>query len=345
MFDLFEFLESLDAAALTVREQARIDNRDVDELLWSSLAPRQDVQSIKLSEMVVPDYRPMADRRNWGGDGRLIPQVSADFRNYEMNPIESFFQYGEKNLQRLLERFAGNRQQVLDQMEARIPDRVTQNVDAVYRRLEKDFWEAYLLGTIDVTNPQTGETITTDFQFDAARYPTEDWVNNNAYDLFLQNARDAERAISGGIAGAMLKEPILEQIQSDGPTVDGNRLTRRELRDRLQQELDQSFFIRPDSRSAEEFQSAGTERTEVDYFEPSRVAYIPSGGRVGDTAFAPIGRAYQYVQESGGRADERGVAVFPEVINNGKALKVEHQLNAMPIPQERFVWVVDTGIT
>ena len=346
MFDFLEFLRNFDAAALTLREQTRIDNRDTDELIWDALFPRADVDSIVLSEMRIPDYRPTADRRNWDGDGRLIPLVSGDYKEWEMLPIGTYFTYGERHLTRLLENFQGNADLVLNSLNARIPDRIETNVDADYRRLELDAFNTWTKGEIDVVNPQTGTAQTVSLEIDPTRYPTEDWVSGNAYVAMLDAINDADRALRGGVGGAVLTQEVLYKVRNDAATfLDVPRLTRTQLIDQFGSELGRDFSVRVESRTTEVFTGAGSARTETRYMEPPYVAFVPQSQAIGVSAFAPIGRAYDYVQQTDNRVDVRGVSVFPEAKNNGKQLKVETQLNAMPVPREGWTYVIDTGIT
>jgi hypothetical protein len=247
----------------------------------------------------------------------------------------------------MAEQMDGQQELIMDRIGARIPDRVDDNVDAVFRRVEMDAHKAWLDGEILVNNPEDGSTHTASFEFDSARYPSEDWGANNAYTSFLDHANKAQKRIRGGVAGAILPDKVMTEILKDAPQGDnGLKMTRREFRQRVEDELDQSFNIRiGDNRTADVFDGQGTATSETEYWQPGKVGFVPQGGRIGSTAFAPIARAYNYRADAGDRVDVRQVAVFYVVKNEGKNLKVETQLNALPIPLEPFVYVVDSQIT
>lgn len=76
-----------------------------------------------------------------------------------------------------------------------------------------------------------------------------------------------------------------------------------------------------------------------------RVAAIPAGGEVGRTHFAPVLRAQEMALSAGDAGiDVRGATVYPISQNDGKAIKYAGQLNALSVPYQQLLWVIDAGV-
>jgi len=346
MFDFLQFLDENEGVVQTAREQARLDERDMDQLMWSDVFPRTNVNSIRISEMRLPDQRPVASRREWSGSGRRIPVRSPDERTIEMIPIGTEISYEEYEMQRMAEQMNGQQELIADRLRADIPDRIDMHADAAYRRIEVDAHHAWLNGEIRVRNPETGETYTVSLQFDGQRYVSEDWSGgSDAYASMLDAIRDADSKLRGGVAGALVTQDILFKMRDDAPAgEDGRRMTTAELNQAFSGDLGREFTVSvADLRSADVFDGTGTSTTRTPYFDSGKVAFVPQGGQIGTTAFAPIARAFEYANQDE-RISVRDLAVFYIVANNGKSLTIEPQLNAMPIPLEEFVTVYDTNI-
>lgn len=346
MFDFSQFIDENEGVIQTAREQARLDERDMDQLIWSDVFPRTNVDSIRISEMRLPDQRPVASRREWSGSGRRIPVQAPDQRTIEMIPIGTEISYEEYEMQRMAEQLNGQQQLIADRLNADIPDRIDMHADAAYRRIELDAHHAWLNGEIKVRNPETGETYTVSLQFEGQRYVSEDWSGgNDAYANLIDAMHDANDKLRGGVAGALVTQKMLFKIRDDAPTgEDGLRMTTRELNEALSNDLGREFTVSvADNRSADVFDGTGTSTTRQSYFSSGKCAFVPQGGQIGTTAFAPIGRAFEYAQQDE-RISVRDLAVFYIVANDGKSLTIEPQLNAMPIPLEEFVTVYDTSI-
>ncbi|HSH45055.1 MAG TPA: hypothetical protein VK966_04325, partial [Longimicrobiales bacterium] len=135
--------EDLSAAALTVRAQA-VSPNDNGQLLWDVFFPRSNVDSVKLSELTSLDWRPVADRREWNAPGRLIPMLTPTGRTLVMVPIESYFQIGEEEMQKLVEQnLSASQQQFRQLIRATVPQRVEMLASANYRRIEVDAFNAW----------------------------------------------------------------------------------------------------------------------------------------------------------------------------------------------------------
>lgn len=344
-------LDLLDPATLTVEAQALppLDRGDV--LLWDTFMPREDVDSTRLYSVTTLDYRPAADRREWNARGRLIPAPTPARRQVSIVPIEARDKIDEQEMQRLNESANGNAALIRDMMGVTIPARTERLVDAVYRRLELDAFSAWINGTITQRNPENAaQTYAASFGFDAARLNTAGtaWDNGavNAYTL-LQAWITAAEDMVGPIKGAMLRLATLNAILADAPNLANNVvMTRSQLEERITQDKGGPFQFYINENRVDVFTDGGTATTRQNVFPAQRIAAIPSDGRIGRTAFAPVVRAMEIAQQVGadGGIDVRGVTVYSEESNGGRELSIEAQLNALPVPEEQRVYVTNTGV-
>jgi hypothetical protein len=344
-------IEELSPTALTVRAQT-ISPNDNGALLWDIFMPRRDVDSVELEDVTTLDYRPAADRREWNGRGRYIPVKTPDTRTVSVVPIEAYDKIDEYEMQRLNERALGNSGVIQRLIGTSLPARVDRLAESVYRRLELDFVKAWTDGQIVQRNPQNGATYTASFGLSATRLTTAltAWNDGgvNAYDLFLtwyNNALD----LAGPGEGVMLRQATFNAIQADAPNVYTGtavpRLTRRDLEARIQDETGAAFRFYINENSVDVFDDGGTAITRTKVWPAQHVAYIPAGRRVGNTAFAPVVRAMD-MSAAGGAAsvDVRGLTVFYDAAGAGRDLTIEAQANAVPVPDEQKVVVIDAGV-
>lgn len=347
-FTWINLVRELSPAALTVRAQALSPN-DQDRLLWDAFFPRRDVDSVDLKDITTLDYRPTADRREWNADGRYVPMLTPAQRELTMVPIESYDKIEEQEMQKLMERSLGNAEIIKQIIGASLPARTDRLVQADYRRLELDAFAAWANGAIVQRNPQTGATYTASFGFDANRYQTAATAWNdggvNAYNEFLAWVQDAIETV-GPVAGVIMRLATLKEIQADAPQgVMQLPLTRAQLFDRVQQDLGQAFRFYIMEHTVGEFQTAGSAVTQRKVWPAQKVAIVPAGEQVGFTAFAPVVRAMQLaaaVPEAG--IDIRGVTVYHNAAAQAKELTIAAQLNAMPVPDEQKMFVIDAGV-
>jgi len=345
-FSWIEKVEDLSPAALTVRAQA-IDPTDQGVLRWNLFFPRNPVDSTDINEISTLDKRFVADRREWNGPGRYIPMATPDTRRIEIIPIESYDVINEREMQKLREQTRNNQATIMDIIGARIPQRVDKLVAANYRRLEMDAFKVWTSGTIVQVDPQTGKTFTTSFGIAAGRIQTAGtaWsAATSAYDEFLAWVEDAIEAV-GGIIGVTCRLSCVKTILADAPNMDnGVKMTRSNLEERIRQDIGGpfEFFIHEDS--VDVFNDGGTAHTRTKVFPDRILAAVPVGGVVGQAAFAPVARAYDIdtaVPNAG--IDVNGMTVYHEAFNSGKQLKIEAQVNALPIPAEDRVFVINIG--
>ena len=345
-----EAVDELTPAALTVRAQT-VDPTDQGRLYWSGFAPRQNVDSVNLADVTTLDDRPVADRREWNQRGRHVPPRTPARREVQMVPIEAYDKIDEYEMQRLAERFDANERLMASVIGVSIPDRVERLASADYRRLEVDFWNAWLTGVITQRNPQNAsETFAASFGFDAGRLQTAgtawDDPGVNAYDEFIAFMEDAKTSV-GNIAGAVMRQSIRQAIQADAPDlIGGVSMTFAQLQQRLSDDLGQAFFIQEVEDTVDVYTDGGTATTSTKVFTAGRVAAIPADGRIGYTAFAPVTRAMEMARAlPGAGIDARGVTVYYDEAGAGRDLTIECQLNALPVPDEQRVFVINTLIS
>src|SRR5687767_10741373 len=97
---IFAAVEDLSPAALTVRAQAR-STTNPGNLYWRGFFPRADVPSVRLQDMVTLDHRPVADRREWGQEGRQVVPKTPERRQIDIVPVEAYNRIGELEMQYL----------------------------------------------------------------------------------------------------------------------------------------------------------------------------------------------------------------------------------------------------
>ncbi len=341
-------VEELAPAALTVRAQTLSPN-DNGRLLWDVFFPRVNVDSVRLSDISTLDDRPAADRREWNARGRLIPVLTPAQRKLRMVPIEAYDKIDEEEMQYLMEGSFGNNAIVQEQIGVRIPDRTDRLAMACYRRLELDAMQAWATGTIVQRNPQNAtQTFTASFGFSGSRLQTAGttWsAAANAYNEFIAWYEDGIEAVGPG-DGAVMRLATLREILSDAPDLpNGVSMTRSQLADRVSQDIGQPFQFFIIENSLDVFDDGGTAKTRTKVWPAEQVAFVPAGREVGRAAFAPVIRAMELSnQVPEASIDVQGVTIYHDSGNGGRELEIDAQLNAMPVPDESKVFVIDAGV-
>jgi hypothetical protein len=339
--------DELSAAALTVRAQ-QIPLDDNGQLLWPTLAPRVDVDSLEFRSIDTVRFRPVGDRREWNTRGRMIPIRTPGSREFKWTPIETYNNYDEEQINELLTQVRGNVGLFRDLIRAGLPQRTDDLVNANARRIEVDFFTGWLLGTVTQRNPQTGVTNTATLGIDPARYeaPATTWaLAPNAYNEALAFAERARDAMGGNFKGLGLRGATLRDVRADAPLLvtGGRALTRAEIEDNFSQELGTPFRFYIFENTVDMFNDAGLDVSSQKLWATGRVAGIPNTP-VGETLFAPVLRAYNIAQvQPKAGIDVRGMTVYHEPENGGRGLTVECQVNAFSNPIERNVYVSNVG--
>jgi len=352
IFSWISQVAELGSAVLTAQAQT-VSPTDVDRLLWPTIFPRRDVNSIRLANIAGSiDYRPVADRREWNQRGREIPLITPDISAVEMIPIEAKFGINEREITLLREQAFGNEATFRAIVGTSITDRITGLAKANFRRIELDAFQAWALGQIVLRDPQGGaadETVSLGFA--VARYVTPAaWTGGAAGTAYAQLLAQLELAqeLTGSVAGVMLRLTTFKAIQESSPrpvNSDNVALTRSQLKDRVEQDTGRPFQFLINEDSADVFSDGGTTTARTKIWPANRVGFMPDGFQIGNTAFAPVSRAWDLAaQIPGGGIDIRGNTVYAEEANNGRSLSVECQVNALSVPDEQKVYVVNAGI-
>ena len=340
---------------LTILVQA-INPYDTDQLLWDVFFPRQDVPSVRLDNItpLIPT-RFVADRREWNARGRLIPQETPSTSELEMVPIESFFKMGEREVQSLIERTQGNQDLFRQLVITSIPDRTRSLARANFRRIEVDTFGAWANGSVVSMNPVTGTTVSMSFGFSGSRYQTAGpaWTGGSsgtAYANFVQWLRDGYAA-GISIGGAMMRLSTEEAIRTSAPNIafpygaTNIQPLLSDVETRISQEVGQPFRFYVNERHVDSFTDGGITTSAVNIWPSHKVALVPAGEVVGYNAFAPVARAYELAKAAPeAEIQVNGMVAYSETGNNGRDLTVECQVNALPVPLESKVWVIDAGI-
>ena len=346
----------LSNASLTVLVQA-VSPNDQDVLLWDVFFPRQNVPSVKI-ETISPliATRWTSDRREWNARGRFIPQEYPGTAQMEMVPIESYFTIAEREIQDIEERGVANEEQFRRLVGVNIPDRTAGLAESNYRRIELDTFNAWATGTVSVRNPVTGQLYTADYNFDSARYQVASpaWTGGaggTAYDKFITWLRQAiEMGIPVG--GAMMRLSTREAIRTSAPNTAFPTAAPgtfspilSDVEARIQQELGINFSFYLNERHVDVFPDGGITTTQAKLWPANTIAIVPAGEVVGYNAFAPVARAFEIARGAPeARIDVNGMTAYTEVANNGRSLTVECQVNALPVPLETNIFVIDAGI-
>lgn len=342
-FDFLGRVDALNPANLTIREQVRLA-LNPNDLRWRAIFPKVNAPSVKISELSVVDTRFAGGRREWNAQGREIPSVLGNIVEAEMVPINPTKHLDERALQKLRERTGG-----IEQFFARD---VIQDVDGWAEKLanfadiqiEVDAFEAWFLNQITVMDPKTGGTITAALGISNSRYVaagTTLAAATSAYKDFMGYMR-AARAALGSVGAVRLRQARLLEILEDAPAVSGDSMSLSGLQRRITDEGFGNVSIVVDERTYHKFTDGGSAYTDANYVPLDRMAFQPASGRVGQTHFAPVTRAYDYMSPEQVKSVQDFV-VFHSAKNDGKTLMIEAQANALPIPEEQNVYVI-TGI-
>jgi hypothetical protein len=344
-FDFLARVEALTATNLTIREQARLE-QNPNELRWRSIFPKRLVDSVRLSEFATVDFRPAGGRRTWNAQPREIPEVLGPKRDWEIEPINPKHTIDERRLQHLRERAAlpqgGMVRQLYDGGIIKDVDDWTSSLcDSADRQIERDAFEAWFFNIITVKDTKSNAATTVAMQIAADRYVTAGTTlaaATNAWRDFLGYARDARTKL-GSLGGVRMRQSRLNEILIDAPAVNGDMATLQSLTQRMSAEGFGNFAFIVDERTYDDFTDGGSAFAPLYYVPETRMAFQPANGIVGATAFAPVTRAWDYVDEARVR-NVRDFTTFYSAENRGMTLVLEAQANALSLPTEQFVYVV-----
>jgi hypothetical protein len=347
-FDFLAQVERLSATNLTIREAARLE-QNPNDLRWRAIFPKRPVDSVRLSEFTDVDFRPAGGRREWNAQPREIPEVLGTKRDWEIIPINPKHTIDERRLQHLRERAALPQGGIVRELYdggiiADVDTWATRLANSADVQIERDAFEAWFFNTITVRDTKSNDAVTVSMQIAADRYVaagTTLSAATNAYRDFLGYARDA-RAKMGSIGGVRMRQAALTEILIDAPAANGDMATLQSLNQRMAAEGFGNFAFIVDERRYDDFGDGGSAYTNQYYVPENRMAFQPAGGVVGATAFAPVTRAWDFV-DSARVSNVRDFTIFYSAENRGMTLVEEAQANALSLPTEQFVYVV-TGI-
>jgi hypothetical protein len=353
MYSWITQYQALAPANLIVRAQA-VPVFDTGQLTYPRFYERQDSDSIKLRDIVKPIWRPVADRREWSGNGRPISPKTSNIRDMEMIPIAPNHTLGEYEMQRLLETNGGNAEMARKALGVDVQSRVELLAMAAYYRLEVDANKSWCDGTIVVRDPDTGTATTYTLPVDSGRYTTAGtaWNNAgvNAFTAFVNWLKDGQDTI-GAIEGVRLRRATFNEIQADAPAAIfriANQVAQigtNELMRAVEDMIGGSFYFDIVEGTVDLYTGQGSTTAKTKLWTAQKVAAIPAGGRIGSVYHAPVLRSMDLALNlPQAKIDVRDVSIFPIVQNEGKDLKLDGQLNALPIPDDQLLWVIDAGV-
>lgn len=345
-FAWIEEVRKLSPAALTVRAQM-LDPTDNGTLKWQTLFPRVDVPTHEVTDLITKDFRPVGSRREWDAHGRRNVIKSPDTRKITIIPIETEDYISEKEFVDLKDNFRNSQALMVDELKVRIPDRGDTLAMMCWRTLEKDAMSAWLKGYFDQEDAQTGRTYRTNLGIDAARQTVagSSWATG-AYGKFIAWLKSAKTKVKGGIIGVMTTSLVTQTIFDDAPVLaTGQRMGYDEFYKDIRNRTGLNIQFVENDEHADFFINGGSRTEPRRFFDEGYIAIIPTGGVVGKAAFAPVSRAQDLsTLVPDAKIDVRGVAVFHYAENDGKALKMQAQVDPMPIPADEKVFTTDTLI-
>lgn len=339
-FDFLGRVQALNPANLTIREQVRLAENPND-LRWRAIFPKVNAPSVKISEISTVDVRFAGGRREWNAQGREIPEILGPVINAEMVPINPTHHFDERALQHLRERAGGMAELYNRGIIADVDTWATRLANYADIQIERDAFEAWFYGQVTVMDPKTGTTITAPLNISASRYVaagTTLAAATNAYTDFMGYLRDA-RATLGSVGAVRMRQSLLTEILQDAPAVAGDSMSLRGLQQRMNDEGFGTVAIVVDERTYHSFDDGGSAYSTSYYVPADRIAFQPASGVVGATHFAPVTRAYDYMDPQAVRSVQ-DFTIFYSEKNDGKTLLEEAQANAMSIPLEQNVYVV-----
>jgi len=114
---------------------------------------------------------------------------------------------------------------------------------------------------------------------------------------------------------------------------------------RISDEIGAPFRFYLNERHLDIFATGGPQTTATKLWPAETIAIVPAGETVGYNAFAPVARAFEISRANPeAQIDVNGMTAYTETANNGRQLTVECQVNALPVPIETNIWVIDAGI-
>src|SRR5690606_25279208 len=203
-------------------------------------------------------------------------------------------------------------------------------------QIEIEAFEAWFTNQITAMDPKTGGTVVVPVGTASDRYvQAADPLDYTGFIGYLA----AAPAKLGSVGAVRTRRALLSGVLATAPALSGDRMSLAGLRERVNAEGFGDVPIIIDERTYDAFTDGGSATTPAYYVPDDRIAFQPAGGAVGNTYFAPVTRAYDYMDREA-VDNVRDFAVFYGEKNDGKTLLVEAQANAIAPPDPNRVFVV-----
>lgn len=342
-FDALYRLQKLSAVNLTIREQARLEENPLD-LRWSALFPRRPATSLKIRDLTRAELRLTAEYRAWDAQGRELWEKIGPATEWEILPLTAKKTFGEKRLLEFSLPDPSIAQLVDNGLIKDVDAWATTLADAVHRKIEAAGFQGWYVNTFSMMDPVTGGVVTGPLGFDAARYVTEGTAWNgavNAYDRYVIQVGLATRKMGGQPAIFRTRQAVIEEVVKDAPLgPNAIRPTITNVQERLAEQGIRTQML-ADERTYDKSIDGGQATTETFYVPAGLGAFQPAGGAVGSTPSVAATRGgKQLVGQRG--VNLQDVTIWYTELNRGTSLVEEAENIAVPMPDEKNIYVVNT---
>lgn len=346
-FDLLRRLQTLSAVNLTIREQSRLAENPLD-LRWSVLAPRRQVNSLKIRDITRAELRLTAEYRAWNANGPELFDKIGPATEWEILPLTAQKHFDEKRMLELSLPDPSIRALVDNGLVKDVSRWATVLADSVHRKLEAAFFDGWFGNTFSMLDPVTGSVVSGPLGFPAERYVAEPtiWtdVGVNAYDRFVYHCGEARRFFGGDASVARTSEKVFAEVVKDAPLgANAMRPTITNVQDRLAEQGIGVQILR-DERTYDQRTDAGQGYTPTRYVPIGKIGFQPGDGRIGSTPSVEASRGgKEFLGER--RLNLQDVTIWYTEMNLGKTLLEEAENIAVPMPDADRIYVVNTLIT
>lgn len=339
-FDILSRITRLGAANLTIREQVRLAANPLD-LRWPALAPRIPARSLKIRDLEKADLRLTAEYRAWNANGRELFAAVGPITEWEILPLTASKRLDERRVIELGIQDPDVVALVDNGVVADVDEWATRIADAVHRKLEAAFFQAWLTNTFTVMDAATGNVITTALGFDATRYVTAGgaWTNVTAFGLYVSLIQAVTLKFGVQPEAARMRDSTYQLIVASAP-VQANVTTTAGTLDARFAERRIFTQIIVDERTYDKSTDGGTSTTPTYYVPTGKIGFQPPGGRIGNTHSLPASRGGKEIT-SDRRINLQDVTIWHTSENRGMTLHMEGENIAVPMQETQRTYVYD----